>query len=226
MAALKWLVVTVCGVLALGLAGLGVKSGMRLRDHDAMPVSVAKVSMRPFPSVFVAGARVVPAKTAVEPPAPMAAPEVIDAGALMKPAPGVPAKADAGAAGVVAARPDAGAPAVAVAAKPAVVDAGVKPVVAAPVPAPVAPVPAPAPVAAAASDAVLNLRASDTADVFVDGKRVGSSPVLGVKVKVGAHKIRFDCYDAAGNTVAGAVQTVSATAEKDVDVVFTCPASE
>ncbi len=76
------------------------------------------------------------------------------------------------------------------------------------------------------ADGVLNLQATDTADVFVDGKRMGASPVLGVKVKVGAHKVRFDCYDAAGNTVAGAVQNVTAVANQEVDVSFTCPASE
>ncbi len=224
MGALKWLVVTVCGLLAVGLAGLGVKSSLRLREQNASPLVIAKLSMRPLPPVFVTGATVVPPKTPVEPPAHVV--EAADAGAPVKIDAGVAAKSDAGtpaAAGVVAAKPDAEAAAPPVP-KPAVVDAGVKPVPVAPVPAP-APV-APPPAAAAASDAVLNLRASDTADVFVDGKRVGSSPVLGVKVKAGAHKIRFDCYDAAGNTVAGAVQTVTATAENEVDVTFPCPASE
>lgn len=75
-------------------------------------------------------------------------------------------------------------------------------------------------------DGVLFLRATETADVFVDGKRVGSAPVLGLKAKLGPHKVRFDCYDAAGNTVAGAVQNVIATAEKPVDITFACPPSE
>lgn len=77
---------------------------------------------------------------------------------------------------------------------------------------------------APAPEGHLNLRASDTADVFVDGKKVGSSPVLGFKAKAGAHKVRFDCYDAAGNTVAGPVQTVSVAADTESDVEFTCPA--
>jgi hypothetical protein len=75
-----------------------------------------------------------------------------------------------------------------------------------------------------AAEGQLNLRASDTADVFVDGKKAGSSPVLGFKVKVGTHKVRFDCYDTAGNTVAGPVQTVNVAADTETDVEFTCPA--
>jgi hypothetical protein len=70
---------------------------------------------------------------------------------------------------------------------------------------------------------MLNLRASDTADVYLDGRKLGGTPLLGVKAKVGNHKLRFDCYDAAGNTVAGPVQTVAVKAEAEVDVEFTCP---
>jgi outer membrane biosynthesis protein TonB len=64
-----------------------------------------------------------------------------------------------------------------------------------------------------------NLRASDTADVFVDGKKVGGSPVLGLKVKPGKHKIRFDCYDSTGEARPGVAQTheVGADGEKDVE---------
>jgi hypothetical protein len=70
---------------------------------------------------------------------------------------------------------------------------------------------------------MLNLRASDTADVYLDGKKLGGSPLLGVKAKVGNHKVRFDCYDAAGNTLTGAAQTVSVKADGETDVEFTCP---
>lgn len=73
---------------------------------------------------------------------------------------------------------------------------------------------------------MLNLRASDTADVFVDGKKVGSSPVDGLKVKAGAHKVRFDCYDASGNTLPGATKTVTVAAEAEESLDFTCPAPE
>lgn len=75
-------------------------------------------------------------------------------------------------------------------------------------------------------EGVLNLRASDTADVFVDGKKVGTSPVEGLKVKAGAHKVRFDCYDASGNTLPGAVKSVTVAADGEESVEFTCPAAE
>ena len=67
------------------------------------------------------------------------------------------------------------------------------------------PAPKPEPVAAkpASADGLINLRATDTADVYLDGKKLGGSPLLGVKAKIGNHKVRFDCYDAAGNTIAG-----------------------
>ncbi|MBL8910454.1 MAG: hypothetical protein JNM17_07095 [Archangium sp.] len=92
-----------------------------------------------------------------------------------------------------------------------------KPAAAANPPAVAAP---PKPVAA---EGLLNLRASDTADVYLDGKKLGGSPLLGVKAKQGNHKVRFDCYDAAGNTVAGPVQVVSVKPDAEVDVEFTCP---
>lgn len=91
------------------------------------------------------------------------------------------------------------------------------------------PAAAPAPVvakpaAAGGGDGIVNLRASDTADVFLDGKKVGGSPVLGLKVKAGAHKARFDCYDSAGNTIPGALRAVTVVANEEADVEFSCPA--
>jgi hypothetical protein len=74
-----------------------------------------------------------------------------------------------------------------------------------------------------AGEATLNLQASDTADIYLDGKKLGTSPQVGVKVKVGAHKVRFDCYDAAGNTQAGAVKTVTVAVDQELDVPFQCP---
>jgi hypothetical protein len=70
----------------------------------------------------------------------------------------------------------------------------------------------------------VNFRASDTADVFVDGKKLGGTPLLGVKVKVGNHKVRFDCYDAAGNAAPGSVMVVTVDADSEQDVDFDCPA--
>ncbi|MDP1825926.1 MAG: hypothetical protein Q8L48_21865 [Archangium sp.] len=72
-------------------------------------------------------------------------------------------------------------------------------------------------------EGMLNLRASDTADVYLDGKKLGGSPLLGIKAKAGNHKVRFDCYDAAGNTVAGPVQVISVKADAEVDVEYPCP---
>lgn len=222
MAALKGLIIAICSLGAVALMGLGVHSSLGLQGYEATVTVAPKISVRGLPNVFAGGSTTV--ATVTKPaPVPVAAPEVpvvaVDAGVAA-----VGAEVDAGAvvdAGVAAA---------------VVVDAGVK-APAVPAPAPVVPAPVAAPVpapvvakppapATASGDGVLNLQASDTADVFVDGKRMGASPVLGVKVKVGAHKVRFDCYDAAGNTVAGAVQNVTAVADKEVDVSFACPASE
>lgn len=94
-------------------------------------------------------------------------------------------------------------------------------------PAPVAekpPAPKPAaPPPPVAADGILNLRATDTADVYLDGKKLGGAPILGVKAKVGAHKLRFDCYDAAGNTVPGSPQTVTVKLDTETDLEFPCP---
>jgi hypothetical protein len=75
-------------------------------------------------------------------------------------------------------------------------------------------------------EGVLNLRASDTADVYVDGKKVGGSPVDGLKVRAGTHKVRFDCYDTAGNTIPGAAKSVTVAADGEQSVDFECPAVE
>ncbi len=69
----------------------------------------------------------------------------------------------------------------------------------------------------------MDLTASEAADVFVDGRKVGSAPVMGLKVRAGNHKVRFDCYDAAGNTTPGQAQVVAVTADETASVEFTCP---
>ena len=71
---------------------------------------------------------------------------------------------------------------------------------------------------------MLNLRASDTADVFVDGKKAGTSPVLGYKVKPGKHKVRFDCYDASGSTARGPEVVIDVRANEEKDREFECTA--
>ncbi len=70
---------------------------------------------------------------------------------------------------------------------------------------------------------VLNLRASDTADVFVDGKKAGGSPQLGFKVKPGKHKVRFDCYQPTGETKPGITQTYDVAKDGQRDVDYECP---
>jgi len=120
---------------------------------------------------------------------------VADAGVVSPPSEPVDAGAPAKPP-VPAAKPDAGAPAV------------VRP-----------PPPPPQPV----GEGLLNLRASDTADVFVDGKKVGGSPIEGLKVRAGTHKVRFDCYDAAGNTVPGTAKPVTVAADAEESIEFTCP---
>lgn len=130
---------------------------------------------------------------------------VADGGPTADPAP------DAGAAAPVVAI-DAGAPVAPPAPPPPAArpDAG----------APAAVVRPPAPPAGEGS---VNLRASDTADVFVDGKKVGGSPIEGLKVRAGTHKVRFDCYDAAGNTVPGATKSITVAADAEESLEYTCP---
>ena len=202
MAAAKWVLIGLCTLLGLGALAFGVLGGMSLpAAGERAPVTVSPVALRPFPSSSGSA-------TPTPPTPPTPTPSASDAGT---PAP-APAVIDAGqvAAPVPAAKPDAGAaPAPAPAPKP---DAGVA--------APRPPPPPPQPV----GEGLLNLRASDTADVFVDGKKVGGSPVEGLKVRAGAHKVRFDCYDAAGNTVPGAPQAAEIIAAGDeVDLDFKCP---
>jgi hypothetical protein len=79
--------------------------------------------------------------------------------------------------------------------------------------------------AATGGEGLLNLRASDTAEVYLDGKKLSpGSPILGYKVKAGKHKVRFDCFDAAGNTIPGSAKTVEVAADGEQDIDFECPA--
>ena len=70
----------------------------------------------------------------------------------------------------------------------------------------------------------LNLRASDTAAVYIDGRKVGESPLLGHQVRVGKHQVRFDCFDDSGEARPGVAQAVTVEAEAERDVEFECPA--
>jgi hypothetical protein len=77
--------------------------------------------------------------------------------------------------------------------------------------------------AAASSLGSLNLRASDTADVYVDGRKVGGSPILGHQVKAGSHQVRFDCLDPQGEAKKGIAQTVEVPTDGERDVEYECP---
>lgn len=211
MAALKWIVVVICSLGAAGSLGLGFMEG-GVPASTTAPPALAPLAMRALPALpsMAAGA-------AAPAPVPAAAPKPADdakpaADEPPKPADDAKPAADAKAPAADAPKPADPEP---VAAKP-------------PAPAPVAkpPAPKPAPAAAPAAEGTMNLRASDTADVYVDGKKVGGSPVVGFKSKAGTHRVRFDCYDAAGNAIAGPVKTVTVKADEEQDVDFTCPEAE
>ncbi len=197
MAAVKWIVVALFSLAGLGALAMGVVEGGAPRQP--VLTSAPAISLRTYPAL----------------------------GGALTAAPGVPEVAKTPEP-VAAKTPEP------VAAKtPEPVAAKTPEPVAAKTPPPTTPAPTtPAPVAAApvakappvpVAEGMINLRATDTADVYLDGKKLGGSPLLGVKSKVGNHKVRFDCYDAAGNTVAGPVQTVAVKAEAEVDIEYTCP---
>jgi hypothetical protein len=208
MAVVKAIVGALMGLAALGLVGLGAVSGDGLRTASAPALTAGPVvSLRSFPegagaftSVKAPDRPDTPVKPPDRPDVPDT-PEVEDAG--------TPPPADAGA---PPEKPDAGAPATKPDAGSSPPDAGTTPR-----PKPDAGTGPPVP------PGQLNLRASDTADVFVDGRKVGSSPVLGFKVKPGNHRVRFDCYDSAGNAITGQVQTLSVGSDKEADLDYACP---
>ncbi len=183
----------------LGLAGLGLVGAAVFAGPSAQPFSpaVAMATVGLRPLPTMSGEVTMKAAPAPAPAVTTPKGAEVDAGTAV---------ADAGSKAGPAANP-------AVPANGAKPDAGVKPVQA---PGPATP----------AGEATLNLQASDTADIYLDGKKLGTSPQLGVKVKVGPHKVRFDCYDAAGNTQAGAVKTVTVAVDQELDVPFQCPEAQ
>lgn len=198
-APVKWAVSAVFGLLALGALAFGVVSAPSAPPAPR-PFVLEPLALRPFPTRDATPTPVkAPEKTPEKVPEKPAA--VVDAGVAPAPAPVVV---------------DAGVPAKAPAPAPVVVDAGVK------APAPV-PVKAPEVAPVAAAEGAMDLTASEAADVFVDNRKVGSAPVMGLKVRAGNHKVRFDCYDAAGNTTPGQAQVVAVTADETASVEFTCP---
>ena len=229
MAAVKWIFVVVFGLGSAGALAMAVVSGGE--PYAATPRSAPPIALRQFPQMVVSAglpktpvAEKAPEPVAEKAPEPVAekAPEPVAAKpepVVAKPEPVAVAKP-----APVAAKP---APAVKplepVAAKPEPVAPKPEPVAAKPEPVAPRPEPVAAAPKAAPAEGMLNLRATDTADVYLDGKKLGGSPLMGIKAKVGNHKVRFDCYDAAGNTVAGPVQTIAVKADAEVEVEYPCP---
>lgn len=204
MAAVKWIFVALFGLASLGSFGMAfVESGVPSPRPSSGPVSLPAVELRAFPNKVEVAKKAAPAT----PP-----PETAEVKRAPAPAPAAesPPKAPAEKTPVETAKvaPEETAPK-APAASPAPAAAAAPPAA--------APVPKPPP-----AEGTLNLRASNNAEVYMDGKKLGASPILGLSARVGNHKVRFDCYDDAGNTVTGAVQIVSVKASTESDVEFTC----
>lgn len=217
MSLLKWIAVIGLGLVGLGSLGFGVMAAAPLREKRPAPTLAPKVGLREFPgSATVATAKMQPTVPPARLDGGTAAQRTPDAG---RPAAtldaGKAAAVDAGKPTVDAGKPDAGLKADA--GRP---DAGKAAEVV------VRPPPPPPPPRPALPDGLLNLRASDTADIYLDGRKIGASPLMGLKVKAGVHKVRFDCYDAAGNTTPGQAQSVTVAADENKIVEFTCPVSE
>ena len=210
MAVVKWIFVALFGIGALGALGMAFTSGGVSRQPS--PRTAPPIALREFPPMgALANARV-----------PVAAPEPTKAPEPVAKTPEPVAKTPEPVAKTP--EPVAKTPVAAVAKPPEPAAAKPPEPAAAKPPEPAAAKP-PEPVAAKAppAEGLINLRASDTADVYLDGKKLGGSPLLGVKARVGNHKVRFDCYDAAGNTVAGPLQTIVVKAEAEVDIEYPCP---
>ena len=71
----------------------------------------------------------------------------------------------------------------------------------------------------------LNLKADQTAEVYVDGRRIGVTPVLGHKVSIGRHRVRFDCLTPDGKK-RGSDQRVKVPPLGEVLVEHKCAAAE
>ncbi|MHB8875882.1 MAG: PEGA domain-containing protein [Myxococcaceae bacterium] len=126
---------------------------------------------------------------------------------------------------IVAPKPAAAAPAVVPAASPAAPKAAVVPAVAvAPAAAPPA-APKPAVKKLADDAGALNLKSDYPADVFVDGRKVGKTPLVGYRVNAGNYKVRFDCV-VDGTKVPGTAKSVNVPSYSDVDVDHECSADK
>jgi outer membrane biosynthesis protein TonB len=221
---MKWALVALFTLGALGAWAMGLQSASTL-SAETKPLTVPKVAMRPLPQLQ-GGPAIAAAAPKAEEPAKAAEPAAKPPEPAAKPAepvaaakPPEPAKTDVAAPAKQAEPPKTVAPTPQPKPKPApppqpASDEGGSP-------------PPPAPAAAApAGEGSINLKASDTAEVVVDGRKLGPSPKLGVKLKAGKHKIRFDCYDENGNLKPGKVQTVDIKPDEEQDLDYECPFSQ
>lgn len=234
MAAVKWIFVVLFGLGSAGSLAMAFVEGGSSRS--VAPRTAPALALRQFPEM-IAVAGMPKAPDAVTTPEPVAAktpepaaktPEPVAAKTPEPVAAKTPEPVAAKTPEPVAAKPPE--PVAVKTPEPAPVaktpEKAPEPVAAKPPEPVVAKPPEPAAPKAPPPEGMLNLRASDTADVYLDGKKLGGSPLLGIKAKAGNHKVRFDCYDAAGNTVAGPVQVISVKADAEVDVEFPCPVEE
>ncbi|MFT3840149.1 MAG: hypothetical protein QM723_24385 [Myxococcaceae bacterium] len=174
-------------------------------NGKALENALAKAAEKPSDELAA------PEKPAAKAPAAEKTEKTAEKAAPPPPEKAAPEKAPAPAPEKAAAAPPPPAPAKAPAKAPA------EKAAAAPAPAEAADSPAPAALG------IMNLRASDTADVYVDGKKVGGSPLKGFKVKPGKHKVRFDCYQASGETKPGTTQSYDVAADAERDIDYECP---
>ena len=220
---MKNAIATLLGVAALALIGVGLAGASELNPEPQM-FRVQDLAFRPLAGKVVVTesppANAKPADAAPADAKPTDAKPADAAPADAKPADAKPADAVPADAKPADPKPADAKPADAKPADP-------KPADPKPADARAAPKPPPPPggdvaPAAGAPEAILNLRASDTADIWVDGKKVGASPLPGFKVKPGKHRIRFDCYDASGATVKGPEKLVELRLQEEKEVDFEC----
>lgn len=200
---IRYLGFVVLLAVAGAAAGMGYQAGSPLSSPHVEAIAVPQVAVRPWPQKGAAATEPVaePAPAAKEPAAEPPAPEpqpVAETKPVAEPKP---------------------------VAKPVEPPAPARPAAAA-----VAKTPKPASetgdAPAVAGDGLVNLKASDTAEIVVDGRKLGPSPRMNVKLKAGKHKVRFDCYDAEGSLKAGKVQTIDVAPDSQQDVDYECPAVE
>ncbi len=72
-------------------------------------------------------------------------------------------------------------------------------------------------------DATLNLRADRPADVYLDDKKLGTTPLESFKTKARTYQVRFDCYDSTGNVIPGENKAVIAKPNEEQLVEYNCP---